>query len=318
MNHHMFFVFAVVFLDHWSILTAQEPAQSDPVKEYRRQVEVLRESYIEKTLAMEKSKAELATKFKELATAYRDDAVAKLNAMTKDVQATDLDEAIRLRDIASELKQEPIAEADDSKSSSGHESKLVQRMRAEIEQLKLTLDKVFRLDEQLLVNASFEEIPQSGTVTGWISKSGDWRLGVNDSQGTRPAHGNAFLNPGTCAFGQLIQNVDISTCAPIVDEGQLDFQLSCVVKSFRQSQPDTCEMLIEFLDNQEKILKSFTTGKQAFLHAWTPVSLSDAIPALSRTIRVTLLSKRHGGRQNNGYFDNAQLIITNRNAWGTK
>lgn len=290
---------------------ADDSESTDPVEVYRRQIATLRKSYNERVQEMEQSKSEMASKFTELAENHRDDAVAKLRVMTTAVQATDLDRAIELRNAADELEKEAVPSVSEPKV---RESSSMRSLRAQVRELESQLDTAFRLNQQLLVNASFEQVPRRGVVSGWQSRSGEWQLaGAEYAKSNEPhaAEGKAFLYAGACRIGHLVQDVDISVCSPLTDAKKLRFTASALIRCFPQSPPDTCELKLEFLDERDVVMKTLTTKPHANPHNWIPIGMTDIVPQKTRTIRVNIVSTRHGARSrdNNGYFDDSKLVL---------
>lgn len=303
------FGFVHFFLAFAASIIADEPPDADPVESYRQQVTSLREAYDLRVQQLEKTQTEMVNKFSELTGKYRDEAVAKLRAMISEVQATDLDQAVAFRNAAVALEQEPIPTVEETKTS---ESSMVRRLRLQIQELEKQLNNFYGLDRQLLINASFEQIPRRGVVSGWQNKSGNWELaGTEYGNREEAADGKAFLFAGECKVGHLVQDVDITACGPLTDTGKLKFTVSALIRCFRQNPPDTSELRIEFLDERDTLLKIFTTGPQSNADGWIPIGVQNVVPKKTRTIRVNLLSRRHGARtrKNNGYFDNSQLIL---------
>jgi len=73
---------------------------------------------------------------------------------------------------------------------------------------------------------------------------------------------------------------------------------------------DTAEAVVEFWnDKPEVMLSSKTTGPVANMRVWETRTLSGAIPAKTRYIRVRLVSVRHDGKSNDGYFDDLVLTL---------
>lgn len=163
------------------------------------------------------------------------------------------------------------------------------------------------LGTQLLLNPGAEKLSPNGQLANWRTLSGTWGPRRGEPP---PASGTAYFAAGSGPRGELFQLVDLREISEIVDEGRMQFTFNGKFRSYSARRADTAEAVIEFWnDRPETLLSSTTTGPVSSMREWEAKTLSGAIPVDARYIRVRLVSIRHDGKNNDGYFDELSLTL---------
>ncbi|MGY0235651.1 hypothetical protein [Longispora urticae] len=168
----------------------------------------------------------------------------------------------------------------------------------------------------LLVNPGAE----SGS-SGWTSLQGAMAVTRYDAGGGYPTptdpgppdRGTAFFTGGTAAKSRSSQDVTLPDTAEI-DAGRARYTLSGWLGGW-SSQADDASLTAEFLSASNQVLATAAIGPV------TPADRGDAtglwartatgaVPAGSRTARLTLVFTRSGGSSNDGYADGLSLTLT--------
>lgn len=152
----------------------------------------------------------------------------------------------------------------------------------------------------LLSNSSAE----SG-IGNWTQASGgEWRPRHN-SQGLTAADGENYFYPGSCASGELYQDIDVAHLATDIDASLQEFAFSGYVQSGGNA---NTRIVVEYRDATGSVLNSYDSGDLSSIGAWQILEDTLTAPANTRMVRVRLISTRTSGTINNGYFDD--LILT--------
>jgi len=168
--------------------------------------------------------------------------------------------------------------------------------------LFVTLLVTFLLNAQnLLVNGDAEISPFVGN--GWTQISGDWQQRTTNPI---PQNGSNYFFAGANTSAELYQEIDVSANATTIDASQQLYNFSGYLRSFNGS--DQSSVKVEYLDVLNVILESYNTGLQSPSTEWELFEDSRIAPVGTRKIKVTLMSVRNSGTNNDGYFDNLQLI----------
>lgn len=119
---------------------------------------------------------------------------------------------------------------------------------------------------------------------------------------------NLFYGGANNASSRATQVVEVSDEATGIDAGQRTAQLQAYLGGY-QPEGDNARVSAEFLTPGGTVLGSAltlgpVTGSLQLL------STAGAVPAGTRSIRVTMISTRVGGTYNEGYFDNLSLVLT--------
>ncbi len=160
----------------------------------------------------------------------------------------------------------------------------------------------------LILNPGNEALLVEGEIPNWQEITGtNWRQRSSDPQ---PYEGSAYFFAGAESLAELQQDVDVSVYAAAIDAGTQSFSFTGYVHSWAGL--DTSRIVLEYLNvTKDNVLSSFDSGELAPT-AWQAVSDTRLAPAGTRYIRVRLISNRHMGNNNDGYFDALSLTQENQ------
>ncbi|HEX2882060.1 MAG TPA: hypothetical protein VHO25_21220, partial [Polyangiaceae bacterium] len=159
----------------------------------------------------------------------------------------------------------------------------------------------------LLVNPSNEApIPTVNQIPGWTVVSGTtWQA---RSANPTAFEGTNYFYAGQVASGELRQDVNVSSFAPIIDAGLQDFTFEGRVRSFDFSPVDASRIVVEYRDaNNQIVLASYDSGQVRQFTEWLQLLDTRFAPIGTRWIRVRLIATRFSGTNNDGYFDALSL-----------
>ncbi|MFO0843473.1 MAG: protein kinase [Gemmataceae bacterium] len=159
-------------------------------------------------------------------------------------------------------------------------------------------------EPQLLKNPGCEAELVEGKVPGWEVVEGEW---TSRAANPAPHEGKAYFFAGECPRGELQQVVDLSRYAREADDGRLGVTFEGYVATYPQRKSDTSQVVIDYLDAGKAHLTSFTSAEVASETGWQKVADSRVVPKGTRWARVRLISVRHDGKNNDGYFDGLWL-----------
>jgi len=155
------------------------------------------------------------------------------------------------------------------------------------------LDDELCLSENLLVNPSAEARPEpDGALPGWTAFVGP--LWQRRGAPPEPVDGNYSFYSGTSAYGELVQDVDVSAFAGPIDAGNQRFRFAASVRTLYEVTP-TARIVLEYrdLDNLAplEVADSGPIGSPA---AWTLLEDERTAPAGTGWIRVRLINLEPG------------------------
>jgi uncharacterized protein (TIGR03437 family) len=119
---------------------------------------------------------------------------------------------------------------------------------------------------------------------------------------------NLFYGGYNTASSTATQSVEVADEASGIDAGQRTAQLQGYLGGY-QPEGDNAQVRAEFLNASGTVLGSALTLGPA-TGSLQLLTTSGAVPAGTRSIRVTLLSTRVGGSYNEGFFDNLSLALS--------
>ncbi len=159
--------------------------------------------------------------------------------------------------------------------------------------------------DNLIRNHSAEMLPRAGEMPFWIEIEGtEWTRGTKSPT---PHSGGAFFDPGNVAVGEIVQDVDVTPFAELVDLGVQRFLFEGFVRSSNESLPDEARIIIEYRDGAGQVLESFDSGTPGIVGIWEQIVDLHTAPVGTRTIRVRLLATRASGTGNDAAFDSLAL-----------
>lgn len=134
--------------------------------------------------------------------------------------------------------------------------------------------------------------------SNWTSLSGRW---THRSVAPLPQKGKSYFFPGVAANAELAQDVDVSNYAFFIDNGLISADYSGYVRSYPQRPADESAEMLKFINKNGEVIDSFKTKYYDSTNAWVHIVKKMKLPGGTRAIRVTLISKRNKG-SNNDYL----------------
>jgi serine/threonine protein kinase len=157
---------------------------------------------------------------------------------------------------------------------------------------------------QLLQNGGCEQIGHSDQVPHWVAIRGGF---TRREQNPTAREGKFYFAPLPVAVAEIEQTVSIASLASPIDANRLDLRFRGNVRSYKQARPDEATVIVELLDADGQVLESFNSGIVPSTDAWKFVSDARPIPPGTRSVKMRLISTRHEGTNNDGYFDDLSL-----------
>ena len=147
---------------------------------------------------------------------------------------------------------------------------------------------------------------ETGNTSGWVSPQRPWVAGAE----IPPHGGNKLFWPGSgdVADSSMYQDVDVSGLSNTIDTGKLYLHVSGWLANWDQFQHDRATLSIYALDASQNTL-AFRSAEHRS-PTWTQYRIDQAVPAGTRTLRVVLTATRFVGIDNDGYFDDLSLMLS--------
>ena len=170
----------------------------------------------------------------------------------------------------------------------------------------------YLFDEDVIVSANL--ILNNGAENGITNWTGDIESIENGDCNSVPPYQDThnFAVGGVCAnesdAGFAEQIIDLNAYATDIDNDFLSVKLSGYMRDYSGS--DIPELYCEFYDNSS--LLSTTPTISNATSVWTNRVLIVEIPVGTRSCKVILKGTRNSGTDNDSYFDELSLFITNR------
>jgi hypothetical protein len=168
-----------------------------------------------------------------------------------------------------------------------------------------------QLNTNLLNNPGAE----SGNLTSW-TVGGDANPTVDSGTfdpGINPHTGSFDFRGGAGALGTLAQTVSLSSIpSSLIDSGAAIVTFGFWEQGLNQGTPsDDVFISLVFLDASSSSLGT-VTGPEVDSHGgtWLQSSLTNAVPAGTRSITYTMNFVRHSGSDNDGFADDNSLVIS--------
>jgi hypothetical protein len=160
----------------------------------------------------------------------------------------------------------------------------------------------------LLRNPGCEEPMNNGRIPGWtVVKGGAW---FQRPGSTEPFEGKAYFSPGASDSEEkavLRQDVDVSSLSADIDAGNARFEFKGRVRSYDQKNKDTSQIIVTYETGTGEIRARFESEKYEDAKQRRLIEDARTAPKGTRRVGVRLISRRNGGKQNNGYFDDLSL-----------
>jgi predicted phosphodiesterase len=142
---------------------------------------------------------------------------------------------------------------------------------------------------------------ETGSLAGWTLREGSF-LTVRGPTSSRPApyEGTWSFAAGNSGRSELVQRVDVSSWAELLDAGSQWVTLSAAVRGW--SDNDESFLVVRAFDAEGAELAQ-TTGGPWTTNAWTERTIALEIPAGTRFLETGLRGVRRTGSDNDAYFD---------------
>lgn len=151
--------------------------------------------------------------------------------------------------------------------------------------------------QNLVINGSAENAP---ITNNWSIVSGNW---TQRSNNPTAQDGTSYFFAGANSFAEMYQDIDLSSNSTTIDLGNQFYTFSCFLRSFNQNPADASKAIVTFRDNTGNILDTYDTGFSTNQVQWVSYSDSRLAPVGTRSVRITLISDRNSGTNNDGYID---------------
>jgi hypothetical protein len=165
------------------------------------------------------------------------------------------------------------------------------------------------LSQNLILNPGCEDSLIAGEIPHWTEVIGtNWTQRAN---GNPPTYeGENMFFPGVATLAELQQDVDLSSMAEKIDSNDQTFLFEGYVRAYAQNPPDESRIVLEYLDSLKTTkLDSFDSGNYSNTTEWVRVADTCLAPAGTRFLRIRLISTRHNGQNNDGYYDALSLTV---------
>ena len=151
-------------------------------------------------------------------------------------------------------------------------------------------------------NPSAEQPIDSG---GWNQVEGIWiTRGANPS----PQNGAAYFYPLNSPLGQLTQEIDLSPDSAAIANGAVTYLFSAYVRSFNQLPADQAQIIVEYKNAADSVLKRYDSGIITSEQDWVLLTDTTLAPLTTTKAIINLIARRINGNNNDAYFDNLSLI----------
>jgi len=160
----------------------------------------------------------------------------------------------------------------------------------------LTVGEEEEGDDNLLVNGNAEL-----GMEGWVDPDNLWY----PSNEVTPYEGTAFFWPskGACEYSFIYQDVSVSDY-----EAGTILELTGWLNNYDQPPNDEAILQIDLLDLSQNIL--VTQSRSQRNPVWTRHTIQLELPSGAVTARVKLIARRFVGSDNDAYFDDIYLTVT--------
>lgn len=174
------------------------------------------------------------------------------------------------------------------------------------------------VSSNLIVNPGDEDGLTGGNPTGWTHVGGVWAQYAGSVPGDPvPQAGSFYFARRTNASSaELYQDVSLATYASQIDAAVVSGLFSGYYSSLDQdaSPPnfssDTARIILEYRNAVGTVLSSFDTGEVQSHGNWALAEDTRTIPALTRSVRVRLITVLYNGTVPNGYFDSLSFQVS--------
>ena len=179
--------------------------------------------------------------------------------------------------------------------------------------------------QNLIINGSAEIIVDN-ELFGWTEVQGNnWTKALEVPPNSAGYHFFVGYGISPCSengsnrdVAELRQDIDVSLYSQAIDANNQDFIFTGYTRSWSAQMLDASRIILEYYDTDMNILTSWDSGPKtstgrAFdpngdLNGWVQTTSTTTAPVGTRTIRIRLESTRYQGCENDGYYDDLELI----------
>lgn len=147
-------------------------------------------------------------------------------------------------------------------------------------------NSLVRTTLELVQNGGCEMPLVGGEIPEWMEVVGsNWtQRNANPS----PYEGLNYFFAGLSAAAELIQDVDVTDHATLIDAGTKQFDFSARVRSWQQSPADISQIILEYLNlDKSTVLAAYDLGQNSDTTTWTEKLHSALLrlePAISASV----------------------------------
>jgi hypothetical protein len=172
----------------------------------------------------------------------------------------------------------------------------------------------------LILNGDAEMPRLDSIPPGWLNIQGNWSSAEGDSvkhDGGYAQSGKYYFFAGADSLGILRQDIDVSSYAPHIDALEQQFIFNGYAMSLDQGpSSDQSQIVIRGLDSSKNnVLYTYYSDSTRSLNKWLLLADTFMAPATTRFLRIQLISIRHIGSDNDGYFDHLVLTTATKNSF---
>ncbi|WP_373514674.1 LytR/AlgR family response regulator transcription factor [Persicitalea sp.] len=172
--------------------------------------------------------------------------------------------------------------------------------------LLLVFATTFSEAQNLIKNPDCELPLIAGKISFWTEALGtNWTTRSDDP--TAQSGSNYFF-AGEGVEAELSQTIQLDDYKCSIDPENQRFNFTGYTRSWNQKPTDESQIIIEMLNANDAVLQSDDLGTFNTISNWNFVSKSIQSPALTKKIKIRLLSHRKNGDNNDGYFDSLSLV----------
>ena len=155
--------------------------------------------------------------------------------------------------------------------------------------------------QNMIQNAGCEMSLVNGQIPFWTQTIGN-QWGQRSSTQTA-AEGIEYFYPGSEPIAELMQTLDLTADAVLIDLGGKTYRFYGSTLSYPQSPPDLSTMYIVFHDRSGNVLSNIFLGPYSSTGAWLKTDTTVKAPVGSRSVDIRLHSIRRTGTSNDGFYD---------------
>ncbi|MDX2173697.1 MAG: hypothetical protein SFY56_11300 [Bacteroidota bacterium] len=144
------------------------------------------------------------------------------------------------------------------------------------------------------------------TCDNWLGM-GNYQQEFRNGGLPTAANGTFYLFAGSDTPLDAYQDVNVTPDAVAIDAGAAIYTFTGKLNTYNQSPQDRARIIIEYRNAGGTVLWSYDTGNQTTNGSWVSFVNTHTAPALTRIIRIRLLSTKNNGVSNDASYDDFSL-----------